>query len=54
VLLIKELGGNITSLTGEDLPFVGGNVIHQEGWLATNNPARHSELLLCLSGVVCI
>ncbi len=54
VLLIRELDGNITSLTGGDLPFVGSNVIHKEGWLATNNTIKHPELLLCLSGVVCI
>lgn len=54
VLLVSELGGKITSLTGEDLPFIGNDVIHKEGWLATNNPIKHSELLLCLSGMVCI
>lgn len=54
VLLINELGGKITSLTGEYLPFIGNDVIHKEGWLATNNSTRHSELLLCLDRVVCI
>ncbi|PIY72445.1 hypothetical protein COY87_00950 [Candidatus Roizmanbacteria bacterium CG_4_10_14_0_8_um_filter_33_9] len=54
VLLINEFGGKITSLTGKKLPFIGSEVIYKEGWLATNDPIRHSELLLCLSGAVCI
>lgn len=49
VLLIKEFGGKITSLTGSELPFAGSNVIHKDGWLASNDLDAHKKLLLCLN-----
>uniref|UniRef100_A0A7V3J9Y8 Inositol monophosphatase n=1 Tax=candidate division CPR3 bacterium TaxID=2268181 RepID=A0A7V3J9Y8_UNCC3 len=48
VLLVSEAGGQITSLCGNELPFVGEGVIHKKGWLATRFPSDHSRLLSCL------
>lgn len=47
-LLIHEFGGRMTSLTGDELPFSGSEVIHTKGWLATSGLNNHDELLACL------
>lgn len=54
ILTIEEFGGQITSLTGDKLPFMGCNVIHTEGWLATSCHEEHAELLPKLKGAVCV
>lgn len=45
VSLLKKIGGRITSLTGEPLPFRGREIIHKNGWLASNNVELHNRLL---------
>lgn len=51
VLLINEFGGKISSLTGQDLPFIGSKIIHKDGWVAINDLNEHSKLLLSLNRV---
>jgi len=48
VLLVQEIGGRMTSLCGNDLPFSGSDIIHKRGWLATRSNDSHSRLLTCL------
>ncbi|SRR3989344_1976650 len=47
-LLIHEYGGRMTSLTGEELPFSGNEVIHKKGWVAVADKSNHDQLLACL------
>ena len=45
LLLVKEFGGYITSLSGNPLPLRGPEVNHFGGWLATRNYDLHKKLL---------
>jgi fructose-1,6-bisphosphatase/inositol monophosphatase family enzyme len=45
ILLLEESGGKMTSLDGSPMPFRGQQIVHRDGWLATNSFCDHDLLL---------
>lgn len=54
VLLVSEYGGKMLSLSGSVLPFSGEEVVHRDGWLATDSSEKHKDLLACLQSIDCL
>lgn len=42
--LLKQAGGTMSSITGDELPYSGDGVIHKDGWIASRSVKTYSDI----------